>query len=500
MHPDEAKPDGQGELNQQTSWASLKRIQELHSNFFDEDSRAEKDKLRRELDGLEWSFMEATLRESGREAALAELKRASATHRKPFFLWRLHFGEVFQKRGGFDVVIANPPYISALEFSSKFSESYRKQLNAQFATAKGSYDIYVLFMELGLRLLVKEGALVFINPNKYLSASYAVALREYIIANAALAKIVDVSGIEVFETAAVYPIVSVLQKVVPDSYNVNLVMPRVRKAQEFNISNYSEAFLSSDLLRCLPENIWGFLLSSKIKLLLKLLTKTQKLSDVAAINASSTAAEADDYGSHIENQKSKNALKLVNTGTIEPYFSFWGIETLTHAGKKYLTPYLPLDRAGVNERRRQLYSAPKLIFAKMAKSCEVFFDRHGEFASLNTNCLYSPKDDLSLGFLAGYCNSKIFMFFYEQFFGALRMSGGYYQFQAPQIRVIPIRKPDKKTEKSVEVLVERILAAKAKDAAADVSALEQEIDELVYALYALTPEEIQIVKGTAKAN
>lgn len=88
------------------------------------------------------------------------------------------------------------------------------------------------------------------------------------------------------------------------------------------------------------------------------------------------------------------------------------------------------------------------------------------------------------------------MFFYEQFFGALRMSGGYYQFQAPQIRVIPIRKPDKKTEKAVEDLVDRILAAKAKDADADVSALEQEIDELVYALYALTPEEIQIVKGT----
>ena len=137
-------------------------------------------------------------------------------------------------------------------------------------------------MELGLRLLVKEGALVFINPNKYLSASYAVALREYIIANATLAKIVDVSGIEVFETAAVYPIVSVLQKVVPDSYNVSLVMPRVRKAQEFNISNYSKAFLPSELLRCLPENIWGFLLSSKIKLLQKLLTKTYKLSDAVA--------------------------------------------------------------------------------------------------------------------------------------------------------------------------------------------------------------------------
>ena len=134
----------------------------------------------------------------------------------------------------------------------------------------------------------------------------------------------------------------------------------------------------------------------------------------------------------------------------------------------------------------------------MAKSCEAFFDRRGEFASLNTNCLYSPKDGVSLGFLAGYCNSKMFMFFYDQFFGALRMSGGYYQFQSPQLRIVPVRKPDKTTDKAVERLVDRILAAKQQDAAVDTTALEREIDQLVYALYGLTPEEIQIVESAAK--
>jgi len=46
--------------------------------------------------------------------------------------------------------------------------------------------------------------------------------------------------------------------------------------------------------------------------------------------------------------------------------------------------------------------------------------------------------------------------------------------------------------------VDRILAAKARDAGADVSAWEREIDQLVYALYGLTPEEIKIVEGAAK--
>ncbi len=61
---------------------------------------------------------------------------------------------------------------------------------------------------------------------------------------------------------------------------------------------------------------------------------------------------------------------------------------------------------------------------------------------------------------------------------------------------IPTAPPEK--PKPVERLVDRILAAKARDPGADVSALERELDELVYALHALTPEEIQIVEGAAK--
>jgi len=105
---------------------------------------------------------------------------------------------------------------------------------------------------------------------------------------------------------------------------------------------------------------------------------------------------------------------------------------------------------------------------------------------------------ISLGFVAGYCNSMLFMFFYDQFFGALRMSGGYYQFQAPQLRVMPFRTPDKATDKNIHDLVDRILAAKERNAEADVSALERKIDELVYALYGLTPEEIQKVESDSE--
>jgi len=142
-----------------------------------------------------------------------------------------------------------------------------------------------------------------------------------------------------------------------------------------------------------------------------------------------------------------------------------------------------------------MYKAPKVLFAKMAKTCEATIDASGEFASLNTNCFYSPQRGISLKYIGGVCNSQMFMFLYDLFFGALRMSGGYYQFQAPQLRVVPVPQADMLQQKAVEALVDQILTAKKKDPNADTSALEKKIDEMVYALYGLTPEEIAIVEG-----
>jgi hypothetical protein len=66
------------------------------------------------------------------------------------------------------------------------------------------------------------------------------------------------------------------------------------------------------------------------------------------------------------------------------------------------------------------------------------------------------------------------------------------------ITQIPIPSVPSEEQKPVERLVERILSAKQRDAGADVSALEREIDQHVYALYSLTPDEIKIVEDSAR--
>jgi len=454
------------------------RLEKLKPKYFDEGDSATKHLYKHEIDDLIYKL----------------------TNGKEIFDFEIYFSEIFHRKAGFDVVIANPPYLSAIGFTSTHSEAERKLLNKRFHTAKGAYDIYVLFLERGLALLREHGILTYINPNKYLSAKYAEALREHILEKASLIKLLDVSGIMVFEQASVYPIVSVILKSPSAVKDVAVVLPRIRQTENFDLQNFSESSVQSSVLQILPENIWGFLLSPNVDLLLRLTSGASKLSDVASITASSTAGEADEYGAHIQDTPGKDSLKIVNTGTIDRFQSLWGIKTLTHAGNKSLTPYLPLGKASVNDRRRDLYTSPKLIFAKMAKRCEAFFDEQGEYASLNTNCLYAMKDGISLEFMAGYCNSKLFMFFYDQFFGSLRMSGGYYQIQSPQLRVLPYKKPDNTTDNKISTLVHLIIAARGHDPDADTTVLEQEIDRLVYKLYDLTPEEIAVVEESIHAK
>jgi hypothetical protein len=260
----------------------------------------------------------------------------------------------------------------------------------------------------------------------------------------------------------------------------------------FNISNYEKHSIPYEYLNLLPENIWGFLLSKNAHMLSKLINGATPLAKIAEINATSTAGEADKFSAYISNKETKNSKKIINTGTIDPYISLWGKEMMVNKGEKLLTPYLDIRKAKVNQRRINMYNSAKIIFAKMAKKTEAFLDIAGEYSSINTNCLYAPND-VSFKYLIAIINSKTFMFLYDLFFGSLKMSGGYYQFQAPQLRLVPII-IDKKRHRVFDEFVDKILAAKAADPQADTTALERQIDNLVYRLYNLTWEEVRIIE------
>ena len=95
--------------------------------------------------------------------------------------------------------------------------------------------------------------------------------------------------------------------------------------------------------------------------------------------------------------------------------------------------------------------------------------------------------------LLGLLNSKAIFWFYTK--TSTQIRGGFVRFIAQYVSQIPIPIITTAQKTSISKLVNQILAAKRPDPDADVSELEKEIDQIVYLLYDLTPEEIAIVEG-----
>ena len=106
--------------------------------------------------------------------------------------------------GGFDAVVGNPPYIRIQEmqrWAAREVELYKWKYES---ARTGNVDIYMLFVEQGLKLLKKKGRLGFILPNKFFQAKYGAGLRKLLAERKAVAEVVDFGDAQVFEGATTY--------------------------------------------------------------------------------------------------------------------------------------------------------------------------------------------------------------------------------------------------------------------------------------------------------
>ncbi|GAA7743128.1 class I SAM-dependent DNA methyltransferase [Helicobacter pylori] len=123
------------------------------------------------------------------------------------FEWRFEFPEVLNDEGdflGFDCIIGNPPYINTRELSKNNSVTKEKYRQI-YREVSGSYDIFILFILMGLRLQ-KVSNFAWIIPNKFTSTEYGRPIFEKLKSENKIKSIVDVSYIKTFESASVYPI------------------------------------------------------------------------------------------------------------------------------------------------------------------------------------------------------------------------------------------------------------------------------------------------------
>ena len=114
------------------------------------------------------------------------------------FDWEREFGEVF-RRGGFDVVIGNPPYVR-----SQFLNDFKNYFKKHYDTYSGIADIYVCFVEKGVALLREHGVLSYIVANKWMRAAYGEPMRKW-LKGLNIEEIVDFGDLPVFKNATTYP-------------------------------------------------------------------------------------------------------------------------------------------------------------------------------------------------------------------------------------------------------------------------------------------------------
>lgn len=348
------------------------------------------------------------------------------------FNWQNEFPKVFDN-GGFDVVIGNPPYVNAMELKKSITSKQYDYLKKKYTTAKGTVDLYIYFFEKSLNLLKPDSYLAFITPNRFLSASYGQALREYILNNFQIAALVDYSDKNVFTDASTYPVISILKNSIPNNYVVKTGKVD-SDSKTIQLANFP-----SSKLNVLEESILGFLLNDKLPITEKIIEQSVSLNDVGLISATSTAKEADEYSSLINEQ---GGFKLVNTGTIDPFATNWGISELVDKGRKILNPYLPKSKEHLSLNRYSLYSSSKILISKIGLTCEAFYDRNGDYSSINTNCIYSFNKDYLPEYILCWLNSKLFNYLFQCLFDGLRMSGGYLLYSAPNLKNTYIKKVD----------------------------------------------------------
>jgi len=549
--------DQAASLRVKESRRKLRELKKYQRLFFNEQNRARKNECRAAIEQLEWDLIEETLKEAGNTDACRKLAAYRKNRAKPFFLWKLYFSEVFLRENpGFDVVIANPPYVrqeSIKEQKAYFKEHYR--------VFQGTADLYVYFVERGVSLLANGGVFTYILPNKWMRANYGKPLRAW-LKEQRIEEIVDFGDLPVFESATTYPCILRIGAGAPRE---RFDAVQVETLEYPDLTDYVKAHAYRVNQTALDDEGWSLADEKTQALLLKIQAGGVPLGEYVdgkiyygiktGLNEAFVIDEATRERLIAADPKSAEIIKPFLAGreikryqpvVVSNYLLFipWhfplhedpsikgaSIEAEMKFKETYPSIFNHLSQfkealskrnqaeTGIRyewyalQRYGSLYykefEKPKIIFPDIASRPNFTIDETGGVFDANTcyNLIYSDK------FLLGLLNSQLINFYYR--YQAAVYRGGYLRFFSQYVEMLPIRPIDPSDPVDVArrdrigALVESILALN-KSLAGDLPPEERshleaaceeadrEIDRIVYELYELTEEEIAVVEGTKK--
>ena len=439
------------------------------------------------------------------------------------FEWRFEFPEVLNNEGefeGFDIVLGNPPYfsISTIPSLAKVKEKYE--------TFESTGDIYSLFIELTIRILKKEGFCQLIVSNKWLRAEYGHSLRTFILNKSNPIGILDFGQNLIFDSAIVHTSILFLQSSQNKNNLCGLRFPDLFLKENLNFNDYVRENQIKNIL--VSSSTWNILPSKTSDIQSKIELKGKRLSEWdVEINFGLKTGLNEAF---IINENIKNSLierDKSNLEIIKPilrgrdtrkyfcnYANFYIInshngykdnpridvekdfpEIYSHLNKYKESAIKRSDKGAHWTNLRNCayidkFEKPKIIFSEIVSSPQFYYDEYGYYPEA-TVFFISGKN---LKFLTALLNSKAVTFFFKEFYMGGELVGKI-RYKKTFLEKIPIPFPDNQQEELIVDLVNQILDIKSKDISSDTSKLEDEIDELVFKLYDLTPDEIDIIEG-----
>ncbi len=403
------------------------------------------------------------------------------------------FPEVM-KRGGFDAIVGNPPYVRP----HKLSAEMKVLLWKRYKTFVAKSDLYSCFMERGLSLTRHDGWFSFIVPHTWTSLESFTGIRRYFIQNARVRKLVQLPK-KVFADATVETCVFVVQRKVANvSSSANSVIVEslsvegeAQFVREFPQKSIDVAYLSNFQLYGKEES--GDVLA-KVK------AQGRPLGEFVTFLYGFKTADDEKFIQGVKTHKESKP--FIRSASIRRYYFEPPSEYVWYVPEK-MTQNASTARPGEAGR----FESEKVVVARMGKSLVAAYDGGGLY--VKDAMLLLPRDrPHSLKYMLGVVNSRLLNYFYREFFVTIDVLKN--ALLSLPIHAINFSKaPEKAAHDAIVMKVDAMLAAKKKLAEAVMdkdttyyerrcTELDRQIDRLIYDLYGLTEAEVGVVEGEGK--
>ncbi len=389
-------------------------------------------------------------------------------------------------RAGFDYILGNPPYLEAKKMPAAVKEACRER----WPEIAGAFDLYVPFILQCNRLLAEGGKVSLILPDKFAVAGYARSLRERLLRDFSLVEMADLSGMDVFAKAMVYPIVLSYEKRRPASGHQIRTRSSVISPAGLAPEGRS-AMVPQDLYRSVGHNCTLFGLpggGDVAGMLRRLFDDAVPLGDYVLFRSTVSF-----HVKGIREQFIRRAFDRKAKGPVLKYLGGRSYAKRNEVGLfrfRWEGYHINYDREALKELNNALpplsnFTQEKIVLCQHAPRITAAYDAAGEFVTKDVYPIgfAAPglaRSGLSLKYLAALLNSELMSFVYGTIYKGIQVGGGYYHYLPTWIDVLPVIAPATRDVRRVERLADAMMAT-----AADASRfrIADDVDEIVYRAY-----------------